>query len=208
MSKLSTPTNRVGRVYRHWKVQKLIGWSPSKRGKNYRWLCRCKKCDNTSVIHTNQLVSGKSKTCSKCSRRIHGKPRGTYQSWKSMLERSRWHRNYITRGIRVCDGLRKFVDFLAVMGHRPTGMTLDRKDNDGHYSCGHCGECVANGWSLNCRWATAVEQSNNMKSNRQFTLGGETKTVAEWCRLRGISRSTVASRVRRGSTMQEALKDV
>jgi hypothetical protein len=42
-----------------------------------------------------------------------------------------------------------FENFLADMGERPLGRTLDRKDNNGNYEPG------------NCRWATDAEQRLN-----------------------------------------------
>jgi hypothetical protein len=62
--------------------------------------------------------------------------------------------DYGGRGIRVCerwllkDG-QGFHNFLADMGPRPQGMTLDRINPQGHYE------------PTNCRWATAKVQREN-----------------------------------------------
>lgn len=75
--------------------------------------------------------------------------------------------------VRMCVALRGFETFLAVMGPtgpdlhaslrsgKPRRLTLNRRDNDGHYSCGGCDECIAAGWPLNVEWATAIAQANN-----------------------------------------------
>jgi hypothetical protein len=59
-----------------------------------------------------------------------------YSAWKAMLQRCRnpKNTNYATyggRGITVCSRWEKFEDFLADMGERPNGMTLDRMGTGG-----------------------------------------------------------------------------
>ena len=87
----------------------------------------------------------------------------TYKSWQAMKHRSRYHPDYIARGFTVCAGWLDFRNFLADMGERPDGMTIDRRDNDLGYWCGHCTECLELGHPANGQWATKIEQAGNRR---------------------------------------------
>jgi len=118
------------------------------------------------------------------------------------------YRNYGGRGIVVCERWRKsFVDFYKDMGSRTSPKhSIDRRDNDGNYSCGHCDECLRNGWTENCRWATQKEQARNKRVNYLVEHDGETKCVAGWAERYGVSTTILYTRlVKLGWTFEEAV---
>lgn len=94
-----------------------------------------------------------------------GKLSPTYWSWMGI--RCRPESSYSQRGITMCSRWKAFVNFLADMGERPSGKTLDRINNDGNYEPG------------NCRWATGHEQRLNSRNPKR----GFGSTVAPTARL-------------------------
>ena len=104
------------------------------------------------------------------------------------------YKNYGSRGIFVHDswhGAEGYAKFVADMGERPEGATIDRIDNDGPYS------------PDNCRWATRLEQSRNKRNNRWITANGETKTLKDWATSLGCNPAAILARIKSG--MSEAV---
>jgi hypothetical protein len=124
---------------------------------------------------------------------LHGmKKHELYCTWAAMKQRCHnpndaSYPRYGARGVFVCDEWRhSFSRFLADMGERPAGLTLDRKDSTGPYS------------PDNCRWATYTEQARNTRRNHLHTIDGVTRCLTEWCEVLGEPWTTVKKRVAAG----------
>lgn len=155
--------NLVGETFGRLTVLELHQVKPVK------WLCSC-ACGGVSVVQSSKLRSGRTASCGCLAKETtaarnfkHGHTTGglftgEYHSWASMLTRcfnanTDSYRHYGGRGITVCDRWREsFENFLADMGPRSAGMSLDRIDVNGNYEPG------------NCRWATDSEQRLNKRT--------------------------------------------
>lgn len=67
--------------------------------------------------------------------------------------------------MQICERWRSFENFLADMGERPKGRTLDRINVNGNYE------------PDNCRWATRKEQA--MNTQKASKLGDEVEIPEE-----------------------------
>jgi hypothetical protein len=103
-------------------------------------------------------------------------------------------KNYGGRGIVVCRRWHDVKNFYNDMGKPPSGMLLDRKDNNGHYE------------PSNCRWATRTEQNNNTRSNITLSYSGRSLTVSQWARELGMKPHTIRARYHRGLSVDRVLQ--
>lgn len=171
-----------------------------------RWLCQC-NCGKKTVVTTDNLVSGHTKSCG-CLRhepytKTHGETNTRlYKIWVGIKDRcynsnSYNYENYGERGILVCDewnsSYESFRDWAMCNGYSDS-LTIDRVDYDGDYE------------PSNCRWTDVKTQANNRRTNRFITFKGETHTISEWGEITGIKPNTIRMRLDSyGYTIEQAL---
>ena len=164
------PDNLTGNVYGRLTVLQL--GSPDSG--LVRWECLC-LCGAKCLVKARHLKGGNTRSCG-ClfleSQKIRNRNKATthghalsgrqsseYKTWCWMKARCenpkvKCFKNYGGRGIKVCDRWRNsFANFLADMGTRPDGKSIDRIDVNGDYE------------PSNCRWATNSEQQKNKRKH-------------------------------------------
>ena len=157
---------------------------------NSYWKVKC-DCGNELTVADNDLKRGRTKSCGcllleKVSKHnMCGTP--TYNSWANMIQRTTNvnhinYKEYMGRGIDVCNKWLTFEGFYEDMGTKPPNTSIDRVDNDKGY------------YKENCKWSTMLEQSNNKRSNVNITYKGKTQTLTQCSKELGINRGTLNSR--------------
>lgn len=106
---------------------------------------------------------------------------GTYASWLAMRRRcadnlNNRYENYGGRGITVCESWNNsFENFLADMGERPKGCSLDRVNIQQGY------------FKENCKWSTNIEQANNKSNVLLITDGVDEWSLMRWCEILNLN---------------------
>jgi hypothetical protein len=175
--------------------------------KKWKCLCRC-ECGKETLVSIYHLDTKESQSCGD---RIHwnkavkhghaqrkGEWTGAYKSWRAMKARvgpkSKKHRkNYYDRGIIVCERWMDFRNFLADMGERPEGHTLERKNVHGNYE------------AENCVWLPAAKQAWNKQSTVKYTVRGITDCLPALCEHFHVDYNLARSRVLNGWPIDDAL---
>lgn len=170
------------------------------------WECQC-LCGQIFTTSRYSLQKGLTQSCGCLHKEImttHGNSGNqdkspAYMTWGHMIQRctnpsNDSYHHYGGRGITVCGRWLDFTNFLADMGERPKGKTLDRfPDNNGNYE------------PENCRWASRGEQARNKRNNHLLTFEGKTMCMKDWAIERGLSLDAVRHRLKDGWTVEDAL---
>lgn len=215
----------TGQIFGRLTVLGHGGWYVQPNGtKGSLWRCAC-SCGREMTARVGKLNNGHTRSCGCLQAERRGSAQVThrasrtaeYHAWQGIRKRCYLssHKSYARyggRGIALCARWQESCAFLADMGPRPSPRhSIDRIDNARGYECGRpdCTDCGPAQRSLNCRWATPIEQSRNRSDNRIVEIDGERRCIAEWGELRGVAQSVIASRLRSGwdparAVMQEA----
>lgn len=196
----------TGQRIGHVTVVKYIGID-SRASSVWECRCDCGRRFYKSGVYLARKYPDQSCGCltrpyiSKAMTRHGHEGKRTYSSWHGMKTRclnprSASYYNYGGRGIRVCERWLKFENFLADMGERPPNMTLERKDYNGHYE------------PSNCVWADDATQRRNKRNTRMITINGESKCIAEWAKIAGLTPENIWYRIKYGWTGPDLLLPV
>lgn len=174
-----------------------------------RWQCRC-DCGKETTVFAAGLTSGNTSSCGCYRSEVVTKEHTThgmtntrlYKTWVNMRNRctnkkDKFFKEYGGRGIKVCDewasSFEAFCKWAMANGY-DDNLTIDRIDANGNYE------------PSNCRWATTIEQANNKRNNHYITHNGETHTIKEWARIKGVHPATIYKRINKGWTIEQVLK--
>lgn len=126
-----------------------------------------------------------------------------FYTWYQMVQRCHNpnHQNYPRYGAlgrTVCEEWRNdpqaFINWSESHGYKE-GLSIDRIDNEKGYS------------PDNCRWVDRFVQQNNMRRNHWITANGETHTISQWARIKGVRRTLILKRLKLGWSEERAVNE-
>lgn len=180
---------------------------PNTKNPQYLYRYRCLACGAVGERHASGVRRAPI-VCHACAEKArapnpHAPTRHPlYATWRAMLHRcgnpkNPGYKNYGGRGITVCaawaDEATGFATFVADMGERPAGLTLERRDNNLGYS------------KSNCCWASYDTQTKNrrplhggssMLAELVVVIGVE-MTFGAWCAAAKVRPAAAIATIRR-----------
>lgn len=191
----------IGKSYNHLTIEKAL---PDTNG--YRIvLARC-VCGDSREYHLDNIVASKSKSCG-CVRKsikTHGlSEHKLYLVWAGMKRRCLYkkdhaYKRYGGRGVMICrewvNDFKVFYDWAISNGWRD-GLELDKdiKGDGKLYS------------PDTCCFVTCKQNANKRSTSKYLEFNGQTKTVAQWSDIVGISQQVIYKRMRRGWGIEKTL---
>lgn len=116
-----------------------------------------------------------------------------YLTWLGMKSRcyhkdGTCYKNYGGRGIRICKQWMHFESFAEWSRQNgfQEGLSIDRIDNDGHYT------------PDNCRWTDTITQNHNRRNSIWVNYYGDRMTLLEVANLTGLTYTMLWRRRRDG----------
>lgn len=189
------------------KFGRLTVVSTHKKKGTYKYFacCRCDCGEFPKYVRIDKLRGSKGLTLScGCYHKEKVTKHGCwghplFSTWVDMIRRCHDHRDksygrYGGRGIIVCREWHEPKRFIEDM--HPSykkGLQIDRKDNDK----GYC--------KSNCRWASPQQQQRNRSNNRILSFKGESRCLAEWAQITGLSYTCLQQRIASGWDIEKAL---
>jgi len=198
--------NKIGQKYGKLTVTEFV----AVRNRRSIWRCAC-ECGNIVEREGHRLLR---QNVHSCGCYVHNKAivyhfetnkkiKRLKTIWRNMKDRcEKQNRNYYkwygARGIKVCkiwQNVDNFIEWAWLNGYQDY-LTLDRVNNDSHYS------------PLNCRWATAYQQANNSRRVWPITAFGETKNFTAWTKDARctVSGPTLKKRILSGMSPEDAMQ--
>lgn len=184
--------NLTGQRFGNLEVLEFVGVI------NHRAVFKCKcDCGNIKTVQGQLLLNGHTKSCGCISKekpnaRKHGLTNTKiYGVWcgikcRCLNEKSHEYQYYGGRGITICqewqNDFQAFYDWAMANGYQE-GLTIDRKDVNGNYE------------PSNCCWVTMEFQNNNRRNCVKITYNGETKSLSEFAKQKGIKYTTLWRRL-------------
>lgn len=160
----------------------------------FNWVCRC-TCGHVGEYAKSTLLHHRKNLplmCTACRNRIYNSTHGQsssklYEAW-TRIKQSCYDPNFPQykycggRGLTVCDewlaDYENFADWAITHGYNEN-LYLRRKNT-------YEGFCPAN-----CYWDLHY-------NTKMLTIAGETHSISDWCRIKGITYATLCYRMKKG----------